>query len=94
MYGFIGLETDMNTVRGLGFYQHGETPGLGGEVDNPRWKSQWANKKVYKDGMPYIQVIKGIVDSSAAEAEYKIDGTSRCNDYGKWRDFYCSVLAR
>ena len=29
---------DLTTVRGLTFYQHGETPGLGGEVDNPRWK--------------------------------------------------------
>ena len=39
LYGFIALESDFNTVAGLGFYQHGETHGLGGEVDNPRWKS-------------------------------------------------------
>ena len=36
LYGFIALEADGNTVAGLGFYEHGETPGLGGEVDNPR----------------------------------------------------------
>jgi Na+-transporting NADH:ubiquinone oxidoreductase subunit C len=36
------LESDVNTIAGLGFYDHGETPGLGGEVDNPRWKSHLA----------------------------------------------------
>ena len=40
LYGFLALEADGNTVAGLGFYDHGETPGLGGEVDNPRWKMQ------------------------------------------------------
>lgn len=74
MYGFIGLETDMNTIRGLGFYAHGETPGLGGEVDNPRWKAQWTNKKVYKEGEPLIQVVKGMVDPSMTNADYKVDG--------------------
>ncbi len=50
LYGFIALEADANTVAGLGFYEHGETPGLGGEVDNPRWKAQWPGKQVYRDG--------------------------------------------
>ncbi|MEL0223097.1 MAG: NADH:ubiquinone reductase (Na(+)-transporting) subunit C, partial [Gammaproteobacteria bacterium] len=34
LYGFMALEGDGNTVAGLGFYEHAETPGLGGEVDN------------------------------------------------------------
>ena len=37
LYGFVALESDLNTIAGLGFYEHGETPGLGEEVDNPRW---------------------------------------------------------
>ena len=39
LHGFIALRNDLNTVVGLGFYQHAETPGLGGEGDNPRWKA-------------------------------------------------------
>ena len=35
LHGFIALKNDFKTVVGLGFYQHAETPGLGGEVDNP-----------------------------------------------------------
>ncbi|MEM8556079.1 MAG: NADH:ubiquinone reductase (Na(+)-transporting) subunit C, partial [Pseudomonadota bacterium] len=38
LYGFIALEENGNDIFGLQFYQHAETPGLGAEVDNPRWK--------------------------------------------------------
>ena len=40
LYGYVALAEDNNTIEGLIFYQHGETPGLGGEVDNPRWKAK------------------------------------------------------
>jgi Na+-transporting NADH:ubiquinone oxidoreductase subunit C len=35
------------TVRGLTYYEHGETPGLGGEVDNPAWKAKWPGRRVF-----------------------------------------------
>ncbi|MFT4826043.1 MAG: Na+-transporting NADH:ubiquinone oxidoreductase subunit C [Halioglobus sp.] len=76
LYGFIALESDANTVAGLGFYEHGETPGLGGEVDNPRWKSQWQGKEVYKGGEAALGLIKGSVDTSSANALWQIDGLS------------------
>lgn len=47
LWGFLALEGDGNTVIGLSFYEHAETPGLGGEVDNPAWKAMWAGKQVY-----------------------------------------------
>ena len=60
LYGFIALEGDLETIVGLGFYSHGETPGLGGEVDNPSWKAQWVGKKLYdSQGELAIQVVKG-----------------------------------
>lgn len=74
LYGFIALESDANTVAGLGFYQHGETPGLGGEVDNPKWKGLWPGKKVYKDDQVELQLIKGTVDPSSSMAAYNVDG--------------------
>ena len=67
----------MNTVVGLGFYDHQETPGLGGEVDNPRWKALWEGKKLFNpDGSIAISVIKGSVDTSVKGSEYKVDGLS------------------
>lgn len=74
MYGFIALEQDANTVAGLGFYEHGETPGLGGEVDNPRWKAMWPGKQVYRDGDVELGLIKGSVDSGSDNADWQVDG--------------------
>lgn len=76
LYGFLALESDFNTVAGLGFYEHGETPGLGGEVDNPRWKAMWPGKEIYDDGDVAIELIKGNVDSSTPNAENKVDALS------------------
>jgi Na+-transporting NADH:ubiquinone oxidoreductase subunit C len=71
----MALEADAKTIAGLGFYQHGETPGLGGEVDNPKWKALWEGKKLYdEDGDIAIQVVKGTVDSGTPNAENKVDG--------------------
>lgn len=74
LYGFIALEGDADTIAGLGFYEHKETPGLGGEVDNPNWKGQWPGKMVYRDGDVAIEVIKGTVDRASANAQYQVDG--------------------
>ena len=75
--GFIALEQDFNTVVGLGYYEHAETPGLGGEVDNPKWKSIWHGKKVYnEDDEVALSVVKGAVSPSTPGAEFKVDGLS------------------
>ncbi len=75
LYGFMALESDLKTVVGLGFYQHAETPGLGGEVDNPNWKAQWTGKVVFDEsGKPAISVVKGSVDPSNPNAEHQVDG--------------------
>ena len=75
MYGFISLASDLTTVNGFAFYEHGETPGLGGEIDNPSWKKQWPGKKVYDEtGKTRIEVLKGTVDRSSPDAIYQADG--------------------
>lgn len=61
LYGFIALEANGNDIYGLQFYQHGETPGLGAEVDNPRWKEMWSGKALRDgDGDLKITVAKGV----------------------------------
>jgi len=75
LYGFMALKGDLNTVVGLGFYQHGETPGLGGEVDNPKWKSLWHGKTLFDEqGELAVQIIKGSVDPQGANAAHQVDG--------------------
>lgn len=77
MKGFLTLEADGNTVRGFQYYSHGETPGLGGEVDNPAWIAQWKGKKVYDENFkPAIDVLKSKVPEGIPHFENKIDGIS------------------
>ncbi|MDP2284327.1 MAG: Na(+)-translocating NADH-quinone reductase subunit C [Pseudohongiella sp.] len=60
MYGYLALEGDGNTVQGIGFYDHKETPGLGGEISNPRWQAQWPGKQIYGDNSEVtFAVVKG-----------------------------------
>lgn len=84
LYGFLALGSDLNTVVGMGFYEHGETPGLGGEVDNPNWKAQFIGKKTYAaDGSVALTVVKG---KAAAGSEHDIDGLSGATLTGKGVD--------
>ena len=77
LYGYMALDADLNTVVGFGFYEHAETPGLGGEVDNPKWKASWKGKEIYDtDGKLDINVIKGSVNLSSPRAIHEVDGLS------------------
>jgi Na+-transporting NADH:ubiquinone oxidoreductase subunit C len=76
LYGYLALSSDGNTVRGITYYKHKETPGLGGEVDNPAWKSVWPGRKVYDEsGDVAIEVIKGAA-GSPEEDPHSINGLS------------------
>lgn len=74
LYGYLAVKSDLKTVQGLTFYQHKETPGLGGEVDNPLWKSQWEGRKLFDaEGNPASEVYKGPAPS---DNPYAVDGLS------------------
>ncbi len=88
MYGYMALEADGQTVIGLNLFDQGETPGLGGEVVNPKWKALWKGKKGYREsgegefhkkghtevGEPVLTLVKGTVDVSKPGAQHQVDG--------------------
>jgi NADH:ubiquinone oxidoreductase, Na(+)-translocating, C subunit len=90
LYGFLSLEADGQTVQSINFYDQQETPGLGGEVVNPKWRALWKGKKVYAEsdqpslekgliseadiGEPALSLIKGSVDNTKPGSEYQVDG--------------------
>lgn len=75
MYGYLSVGTDGNTVNGLRFYSHAETPGLGDQVDKPEWRAQWVGKQLYDDnGVARIEVVRGA--SQDRNSRYEIDGLS------------------
>ncbi len=76
MYAYVAIDADLTTVRGVSFYEHGETPGLGGEIENRRWQDRWQGKQLYKDESVSLKVVKGSPDNTGPEAAYQIDGIS------------------
>ena len=75
MYAYVAVDSDLTTIRGISFYEHGETPGLGGEIENTAWQDGWRGKKIYTDnGSVGINVAK--TKAPAEDAGYHIDGLS------------------
>lgn len=84
MYGFIALDADLNTVGNICFYDHGETPGLGGEIANPNWQAKWTDKKMFdSQGKVALTVVKGPVKPDSKNKTFEVDGiagsTLTCN---------------
>ena len=76
LYGFIALDRDGNTVRGLTFYDQKETPGLGGEIGNPKWQALWHGRKAYDANWePKLTVIKGNAGPPDQDP-HRVDGLS------------------
>ncbi len=72
MYGFLAVDADGNTIAELIYYQHKETPGLGGEIQNPAWQELWGGKKLFDGGDVAIQVKK----QAGRDNPYAVDALS------------------
>lgn len=78
LYGYLALEPDAITVKGIQFYKHKETPGLGGEVEKDWFTNNFIGKKVVGENgnLVSIQVLKGKVNESSKESFHQVDGIS------------------
>jgi Na+-transporting NADH:ubiquinone oxidoreductase subunit C len=78
LYGYFAIESDLMTAKGITFYKHKETPGLGGEVEKPWFQSNFKGKQFINSSgvLIGIQSIKGIVDETSSEAYHQVDGIS------------------
>lgn len=75
MHGFLALDKDGTTIKGLNYYEHGETPGLGGEIQNPKWVAQFVGKKfLTDDGQAAIKIMKP--GNAHKDSPYEVDGLS------------------
>jgi len=75
LYGYFAIEPDGVTAKGITFYAHKETPGLGGEVEKPWFQNNFVGKRfIDEDGnLVGIKVIKGKADPGSP---YEVDGIS------------------
>lgn len=77
MYGFVSVEPNGNTLKGITYYDEGETPGLGGEIENPKWQAQFVGKELYNEqGQPAIQIAKGAVETNPKHGIDSLSGAT------------------
>ena len=71
---------DLNTVIGITFYKHAETPGLGGEVEKKWFQNNFVGKKIFNQTgeLVSIKVVKGKVNDlySGEALKHGVDGIS------------------
>jgi len=71
LYGFVALDADLNTITGVVFHRHGETPGIGDRIQNPEWRAAWAEKQIRgRGGDLRFRVVK------AASGPHEVDAIS------------------
>ncbi len=78
VYGYLAIEPDGMTVMGITFYKHGETPGLGGEIDKEWFTSNYRGKKIVDelDNLVPLEIVKGQVSPNDPNAFHRVDGIS------------------
>jgi Na+-transporting NADH:ubiquinone oxidoreductase subunit C len=77
LHGYLALDPDTRTVRGLDFYEHAETPGLGSEIESPEWRAQWAGKRIRDElGRVRLGVARTRIEPGDPESAYLVDGIS------------------
>lgn len=74
MYGYLAVKRDASEVIGITYYQHGETPGLGGEIDNKKWQSAWAGKSVYRGAVGEAVGLGVVKKSAPRDDDFEVDG--------------------
>ncbi len=77
VYGYVAIDpVDGNTIKAVTFYSHGETPGLGGEIENPRWQAFWVDKKINDATGAYKFRITKNADHQGEGKDFEIDALS------------------
>ena len=76
LFGYFAIDSrNYSTVRGITFYKHKETPGLGGEVSKKWFQSNFIGKEIYENNnLNSVKVAKaGYADENSL---YEVDGIS------------------
>jgi len=76
LYGYFALDVNnYSTVKGITFYAHGETPGLGAEISNKKFQDNFVGKEIYSIDNQFnsVTVIKGKAQDSN---KHEVDGIS------------------
>lgn len=76
IWGFVSLESDFNTIKGVKFAHAGETPGLGARIDSDEIQVRYKAKAIFEgDKVASITMMKG-EGMDYSDDKHKVDGMS------------------
>ena len=103
LYGYFAIDNDLNTVKGITFYKHGETPGLGAEIEKEWFQENFIGKKIKNNSneLVSIEVLKGKSDGDIHSVDGISGATITCrgvtdmlmNDISKYNSFFDNLLS-
>jgi Na+-transporting NADH:ubiquinone oxidoreductase subunit C len=88
IYGYISLATDLNTVVAIRFYEHGETPGVGDRIQDPKWYAQWSGKRLYDDAGAFALQVTGGDTASPYQVDSISGATITAQGVGKFVNYW------
>jgi Na+-transporting NADH:ubiquinone oxidoreductase subunit C len=74
IYGYVALESDLNTIAAVTFYEQNETPGLGDQIMRPEWQAKWVGRRIYDEaGDLRFAINHGKVEPGSSTWLYEVD---------------------
>lgn len=75
IYGFVVLESDLNTIAAMTIYEQGETPGIGDVITRPDWHAKWKGRRLYDEqGRLRFNITRGAANPNSPDSDYEVDG--------------------
>lgn len=96
IYGYLALENDLKTIKGITFYKHGETPGMGAEVEKAWFQNNFVGKKILdkNNELKPIRIKKGKVIPGEPNADHLVDGISGATMTGNGMNIFLEANLR
>lgn len=78
IFGFVALESDLNTIKGVSFGHVGETPGLGARITESEIEDRYIGKKIFDNQGKFMSVtmLKGEKKDPSMFGPHEVDGMS------------------
>ncbi len=78
MFGYLALESDVNTILGMTFYKQAETPGLGSEVEADSFQQKFVGKKIWNSTgeLVSIKILKLEPEANSKNLIHEVEGIS------------------
>lgn len=78
IYGYVALERDLNTVKGVSFGHAQETPGLGARIADKSIQTRYVGKTIYDEqgNLVSVTMVKGETGNPADYGPHEVDGMS------------------